>query len=185
MSHPLLLIPQNKRKVVFWSLFAATLAWMVIMQIVNAPLITADAPQGIISFELAGSLGKAKWMLISWDVRAQKFAAFGLGIDYVFMLLYSTTIALACIWSGEVLRAVRWPLSGIGISLAWGQWIAAALDAVENIALATILLGGLAHPWPELARWCALFKFALIFIGLVYTFFGLVARLAQRSHVFP
>jgi hypothetical protein len=184
MTHPLQSIPQEKRKAVFWSLLSATLIWMVIMQLVNAPLITADAPQGIISFELAGSFGKAKWILASWGVRAQMYAAFGLGIDYVFMLLYSTTIALGCIWSGEVLRSVGWPLSKLGVGLAWGQWAAAALDAVENIALAVILVGGLAHHWPELACWCALIKFALIFIGLVYAFFGLVARLSHRSHVF-
>jgi hypothetical protein len=185
MSHPLQSIPQEKRKVVFWSLFSATLAWMIIMQLVGAPLTTPAAPSGIVSFELAGNATQAKAILDSWDAKAQVYAAFGLGMDYVFMLLYSTTIALACIWAGEILRSVGWPLSKLGAGLAWGQWAAALFDAVENIALAVILLRGLASPWPELARWCALFKFALIFLGLVYAFFGLVARFSQRGKVFP
>lgn len=182
MHHPLESIPHSKRKPIFWSLFALTLAMMAILQVVNIPLITPAAPQGIISFELAGSYGTVKWMLASWDASAQKYLAFSLGLDYVFMLLYSTTIALACLWAGEALRANGWPLSRLGVGLAWGQWAAAGLDAVENIALAVILFGSLSfnHHWPELARLCALLKFGLIFLGLVYAFFGLAAYLSHR-----
>lgn len=181
MQHPLESIPHSKRKPLFWSLFAATLAWMAIMQITSLPLITDAAPQGIISFELAGSFGAVKWMLVSWDAQAKMFAALGLGLDYVFMLLYSTTIALACLWAGETLRLAGWPLARIGPGLAWGQWAAAALDAIENFALIMVLFGGLTFSrWPELARACALLKFGLIFAGLVYAFFGLAAYITRR-----
>ncbi len=180
MHHPLQSIPPSRRKALFWGMLVATLLWMALMQVVSAPLITPDAPQGIVSFELAGSLGKAKWILASWDAHARLYAAFGLGIDYIFMLLYSTTIGLACLWAGDVLHAMRWPLSGLGVGLAWGQWLAAALDALENVALAILLLQGLAHGWPELARLCAVLKFALIISGLVYAFGGLAAYLFQR-----
>jgi hypothetical protein len=180
MHHPLESISPKKRKTWFWSLFVATLAWMVIMQAVGAPLNTADAPQGIVSFELAGSIDNATQILSSWDPRVQKYAAIGLGLDYVFMLLYSTTIGLACLWAGDILRSNRWPVAGLGVGLAWGQWVAAGLDAVENISLAVIVLEGVAAPWPALARFCAVLKFGLIFLGLVYAFFGLVVHLTHR-----
>jgi hypothetical protein len=181
MQHPLESIPRSKRKRIFWSLLTATLGWMVMMQVVNSPLITPKAPQGIISLELAGSFGKVKWILAAWDVRAQKYAALGLGLDYVFMLLYSTTIAVACLWAGETLRAQRWPLGSLGTGLAWGQWAAAILDAVENIALIALLFGSLSFSrWPELASIYAWLKFSLIFLGLGYAFYGLMAYLFRK-----
>jgi hypothetical protein len=133
-------------------------------------------------------------ILASWDQRAQLSAAFSLGLDYVFMLAYSTTIGLACIWTADVLRRRSWPLAWVGAPLAWvgaplawvgaplawGQWLAAAFDATENIALVVILFGTVQAPWPEVARWCAIFKFSLIFLGLVYAFFGLVVSLVVK-----
>ena len=175
MHNPLDSIPQSKRKPVFWILFAATLAWMLLMQLVGMPLITSAAPSGIVTYELVGSLSGAQTILNTWDVQARLHAAFSLGIDYVFMLLYSTTIALGCLWSGQVLQKRGWPLGELATGIAWGQWAAAIFDALENIALIAILFGSLVSPWPEIARWCALLKFALIFIGLVYAFLGLIA----------
>ncbi len=126
MHHPLEFIPHSKRKPIFWSLFALTLAMMAILQVVNIPLITPAAPQGIISFELAGSYGTVKWMLASWDASAQKYLAFSLGLDYLFMLLYSTTIALACLWAGEALArqwlAVEPPGSWPGLGPMGSGW---------------------------------------------------------------
>jgi len=182
MRHPLESIPQSKRKPVFWSLFTATVIWMLLMQLVGLPLVNSAAPSGIVSYELAGSLAGARTILNSWDVQARMYAAFGLGIDYVFMLLYSTTIALGCLWSGQVLRGRGWPLSGLATGIAWGQWAAAIFDALENLALIVILFGNLVSPWPEVARWCALLKFTLIFLGLVYAFFGLIAYVVNFKH---
>jgi hypothetical protein len=46
------------------------------------------------------------------------------------------------------------------------------LDAVENIALTTMLLGLVAAPWPAIAFWCATFKFILIAISLLFAAYG-------------
>lgn len=179
MRHPLQNI-RHRRKEIFFALFGLTLLLMVIMNFVGAPLNTTQAPLGIISYELAGTVPGAGAILASWDQDAQLHAAFSLGLDYLFMVVYSTTIALACIWSGEVLQKNGWPLASTSVPLAWGQWLAALLDAVENLALALILFGALASPWPELAKWCALIKFILIFLGMVYAFYGLVSYLTAR-----
>lgn len=104
---------------------------MILLNIVGQPLITPAAPYGIVSFELAGNVTEASEMLSSWDSDARLHASFSLGFDYVWMLFYSTTIALVL-----------------------------------------ILFGSLAAPWPQVARWCAIFKFALIFAGMVYAFLG-------------
>lgn len=180
MKNPSEWIPTAQRKRAFWLLLAATLTVMVIMNLAGAPLTTPAAPLGIVSFEVAGSPAQAQAILESWNPTIQRYAAFGLGFDYVFMLAYASVIGLACLMAGESLRARGWPLASLGRNLSWGQWLAAILDAIENLGLTLVLLNNAASPWPEIARWCALSKFALLFLGLVYALFGLVAYLVER-----
>ena len=58
--------------------------------------------------------------------------------------------------------------------------LAAILDSIENMALTTLILGSVVSPWPEIARWCAILKFTLIFIGIVYVIYGGVVALVVR-----
>jgi hypothetical protein len=162
---------------VFWPALAATLLLMLILNLVGAPLETPAAPYGIISFELAGSPVQASTILDSWDPAAKVRAGFSLGLDYLFMLAYASALSLACLWAAAGLRSRRWPLGGLGLPLAAGQWLAALFDAAENIALALLLFGYPAGPLPQAARICALLKFGLIFLGMVYAFLGAAARL--------
>lgn len=180
MRHPFQSIPVNQRAKVFWPLLVVTLFLMVLLNVEGKPMVTPAAPLGIVSYELAGSVPKAQQILASWDQQAQLSAAFSLGLDYVFMLVYSAAIGLACIWTADALHRRGWPLASFGAPLAWGMWLAAALDAIENVALVVILFGTLQTPWPEIARVCAIFKFGLIFLGLVYAFFGLGVSLVVR-----
>lgn len=180
MQHPLESIASERRKKYFWPLLAATLVVMALMNAVGAPLVTSSAPYGIVSYELAGSVSAAEAILASWDQDARLGAAFSLGFDYLFMLVYSTTIALACVWAADVVRGRGWPLASLGRPLAWGQWLAACLDALENLALAVILFGSPVSPWPGIARWSAVLKFALIFLGMMYAFYGLTVSLLRR-----
>ena len=82
------------------------------------------------------------------------------------MPVYSTTIALACVWGAAVLSAGRWRI--LGLLLAWGLWLAAIFDAIENSALIVMLFGTVANPYPQMAYICAICKFSLIILGLVY-----------------
>jgi len=180
MNHPLQNIPENRVRGLFIVLLVVTLLIMVIMNMVGAPLMTHAAPSGIISYELAGSAVKSQSILDSWDESARQYAAFSLGLDYLFMLFYSTTIALGCVWSGRVLAARAITLSVIGVPLAWGQWMAAVFDAVENFGLTLILFGANGQIWAPVARWCAIIKFGLIFLGITYSFFGLAISFAVK-----
>lgn len=157
----------------FWLRLALTLALLAVMSLVGAPLNTPAAPAGIISFELAGTLERSQAMMDSWDARARMLAAFGLGFDYVFMLAYASLFALAVSLAGRALAAAGFPLAGAAVPLSRAQWLAAGLDALENIALAVLLLGAPAEPWPLIAAVCAGVKFGLLFLGLVYAFYGL------------
>jgi len=181
MKHPLMSAPFGNNKSIFWALFLFTLAVMFCMNLVGKPLMTTAAPYGIISYELAGSVEKAQLIIDSWDQDARQYAAFSLGFDYLFMVLYSTTIALACLWGGQVLQARNMPSIFMGILLAWGLWLAAILDGIENIALSLSLFNTPAAPWPQVAQITAMLKFLLIFLGLIFTFFALIVRYWKRA----
>jgi hypothetical protein len=176
MKHPFDAIhAKSQRRLLIW-LAVGSLAVMILLSLVNRPLVTSAAPQGIISFELAGSSGRATQILESWDERARLSAAFGLGFDYVFMLAYSTTLSLACLMAAGSLHANHPSFSSFGPYLAWAQWMAAIFDALENIALLLLLLSPPADPWPQTAQVCATLKFLLIFLGMVYAFLGLAVH---------
>ena len=130
MIHPLNIVPVNYRARLFASLFILTLAVMAALNILGEPLITEAAPAGIISYEFAANEKTAQSILDSWDDRAKIFAGFNLGLDYLFLILYASTIALAIILLADknLGRAVLF----LATALAWGQWLAAGLDAVEN-----------------------------------------------------
>ena len=177
MRHPFEALGADKRKPIFLSLTALTLVVMGVLNATGGPLKTPAAPQGIVSFELAGDGPSAQAILDCWDCQARAHAGFNLGFDFVFMLLYSSAIGLACVWVACVLPSRYRPLAAVGLTLAWGQWLAALLDVVENVALLVILLDSPVAPWPQVALWCAVPKFALVFLGLGYVALGAVVRL--------
>ena len=180
MIYPLHVIPKSQRPKYFWPLLLLTLLVMAILELVNSPLITTAAPQGIVSFELAGTPAGTENILASWDPNAQVHAGFSLGLDYLFMILYAATISLACLWAMDILHERDWPLAKAGSWIAWGIWLAAILDAIENIALVMIFFGSQSPFLPLVARACAVSKFGLIFIGLVFVLYGLAVRAVIR-----
>ena len=105
-------------------------------------------------------------VLQNWDELEKRWAAFSLGLDFLFLIVYSTLLSLLCIRTADDLK------SDLGIWIAWGQWFAALCDAVENISLVGILfdsqIGWLAIVSPT----AAFIKFLLMIIGLIYILFA-------------
>jgi len=188
MFHPLDFIPNNSRKPIFWALLAGTLVLYAVFGILDIPLRTSAAPNGIVSFELAGTPFQAQAIIDSWHEiayllssvegqpvpglvsRAYAFAVFGLGLDYLFMPVYATALAL-----GILLAAGRHPgwFAKFGAWLGWGAYAAALFDAVENYALARMLMmNQVWSPYPEVAAFSASVKFTLLSLGLVFALVG-------------
>jgi hypothetical protein len=179
--HPYQRIPRGRRLALFLPLLILTLALTAILQAVNAPLKTAAASQGIVSYEFGGTTAGAERILASWNGQAREHAGFSLGLDFLYMPSYAVTIGLACAWVAESLRRrARW-LGTAGVILAWGLIVAALLDATENVALTTMLFGAPAEPWPIIAFGCATVKFLLIACGLLYAVLGGVLALLPGS----
>ena len=169
MNHPLEFIPSANRRVIFLTFFVWAMVMTAVMQNVGTPLKTSAAPSGIVSFELARTATKAGEILASWNPTQTLYAAFGLGIDYLYMPSYALAIALAVLLT--MTRHKGWFVS-LGVWVGWGSLVAALFDATENFALWKILLGNVQSMWPMIAVVCATIKFALILLGLGYAILG-------------
>jgi hypothetical protein len=169
MTHPFRFIHDGARKPLFWSFLLAALILFAIFRPLDKPLITPAAPSGMVSFELAHTPANALAIIDSWDTRAQLYAAFGLGFDFLFLPVYALALSL-----GSLLAAGRHPgwFSYTGSFVCWGVILAASLDAVENIALWNSLLGTINSDGISVAYWCASFKFGLILMGILYGVVG-------------
>jgi len=166
INHPLARISAHSRPAVFAVLLIVTLIIMVILNLTGSPLRTNKAPAGIISYELAGNEETAASILNSWNNQAKVYAGFNLGIDYLWMIFYSTTIALGLVWVADAFN-LKGILSTALNLLAWGQWLAPLLDALENTALLIMLFNQPVSPWPLIAYWSAVLKFTLVILGIL------------------
>lgn len=177
LVHPFEWLTETGRKRALWLLLPLTSLVMFCLQRIGVTLVTQAAPYGIVSFELAGSLARAYEMRISWPPGSTFYAGLSLGLDYLYMPLYAASIALSCVLIAQ--QSVIW-LRTVGTLLAWGQFVAGALDAIENYALIKVLLGEQAALWPMLARSCAIPKFILVGLGLLFVLLVGLLRIGQR-----
>ena len=176
--HPFIWLSESRQKTVFWILFVVTVGVMICMQNTSTPLETDAAPLGIVSFELAGDLESAQKMIQSWGQEARIYAGLGLGLDYLYMVFYSCTIALGCVILSRTYTTELF--IRIGITLAGLQFCAALLDCVENYALINILFGSVNEIWPPIAKWCAIPKFVLVILGLLYVLITVILIMIKR-----
>jgi hypothetical protein len=175
MRHPLEFIPADARKPLFFTFLILTLTLLAIFQVLDKELPTDAAPNGILSFELAGNPETARAITDSWKhMRLWLGAASSLGIDYVFMPIYALALAFGSLLAMH--RHEGW-IRSLGAVAAYAGFAAATFDAVENYALLRVLLGEVQSSYPAIAAFCAILKFGLILFGALY---GLAAWLLPK-----
>jgi hypothetical protein len=187
MQHPLEFVAAQYRKPVFFTFLFLTLILFAIFRVLDQPLRTEAAPNGIVSFEMAGDPITAKSITDSWkqlslllsSVAGQPnpdvvntpyvFAAFGLGIDYLFMPLYAFTFAFGTLLATQ--KRQGW-LKSMGALAGYGVFVASLFDAAENYSLLQILLGEYQSNHPAIAAFCASIKFGLLIFGFLVLLTG-------------
>lgn len=179
MNNPLNSIPRGKKLTTFLWLLGATVVLSVVMRMIG------PFTPNIVDYEFANTAAKATGIISAWDAMGKLRACFNLGFDYLYMPVYSTTIVLACVMGAGVIAAKGW--RNLGMLLAWGLWLAAIFDAVENYALITMMLRGVSDPYPAISAFCATCKFGLIVLGLLYALVSLVVFLLKitRAKLVP
>jgi hypothetical protein len=146
-----------------WISLVLMLATLGALIAIDLHLRNPVSPNGIVSFELCAYSGSCRAIVEAWGPVGQVWAALSLGLDYLFMFLYSATLFL-----GLLLVAVHVPerLKTITLGAAWAVWVAGAADAAENYCLTQILVnpaaGGCA--WP--ASIFATIKFVVLGVTL-------------------
>jgi hypothetical protein len=115
----------------------------------------------------------AQSIVKSWDSNARLYAAFGLGLDYLFMPTYALALSLGILLTlngrtGWYYHLAAW--------LGWGTFVAVLFDAVENYALWKELTLGVFSPYVQIAALCATIKFILLIAGLLTIVIGNVIR---------
>jgi hypothetical protein len=192
MRHPLDFVPTDYRKRIFIPLLFLTLVLFGVFGVLDQPLRTPSAPSGIVSFELARTVDQATNIVTEWKRSTlplsatgqvnpdivnvtYAFAAFGLGLDYLFMPVYGFALAFGTLLAGNR-QGGRF--KSLGAVAGWGALAAMFFDAVENYALFQILLGWVMEPYPQIAFYCASLKFILLIFGLVV---GLVGWLVPKK----
>lgn len=196
MQHPLEFVSPNHRQRLFFLFLTFTLVIFAIFRVLDQPLRTSTSPSGIVSFELARTPQQAQAIINVWSGRTTTYsdgensnaftvppgepfvynavpmlsAAFGLGLDYLFMPLYALALAFGTLLASQ--KHMGWWFRSLGAAAGYGAFVAALFDAVENFSLWHVLLGAADSGHPALAAFCATVKFALLLLGLSYSLLG-------------
>jgi hypothetical protein len=156
---------------------ALSLITMAVLGTVDAGLRCPTAPLGIVSFEIAG--GGAADLLAGWTEAQRRDAMLVQGLDYLFLLLYSTAFAAGALLAGRRAAAKHPRLASLARPVAWAFTGSGLADLVENTPMTLMLRAGAASTtgaWITLAFASA--KFILLLIGIPYL---LVTAVAGRK----
>jgi hypothetical protein len=155
---------------------AATAGLLVPLAVLDRRMQSAGGP-GILPFELAGPDRSAD-ILRAWGVEGQRAARASLLLDFPFLVAYTV---LNVRLTGRARDALSgrggWMAGGLASTVAAAQVAAGACDAVENVALLSVVAHGGDARLAAVARSAALVKFAGLIVGWLY---GAVAVLGGR-----
>lgn len=152
----------------------------IVMKLIDNQLTSDLVPAGIISFQLAGSIERVVEVVSHWGPELQRLAAFHLGLDYLYLIIYSSFLLVV---ARQLLYRVLTDKYQLVNLLPYSAVVAGACDFLENI-FATILLVKL----PSLADsekssmiyavdwmyWLALLKLSLLFVCFIFIIYCLI-----------
>ena len=104
--NPFLNLSSKTGKIVLWIFALSTLLLFIAISVLDIPLKTAQAPNGIVSLELAGTFNKTQAILSSWNHQARLSAIQSLVVDYLFLISYSFFFDFL-IWKASVFHKNR------------------------------------------------------------------------------
>jgi hypothetical protein len=170
--------PSRKRLLIAVGL--ATVAFDLAVLLLDKRLEATGGPS-ILGLEFAGSEHQVGRIMSEWGEHGLHLARLSLWLDFGFMLSYGTFFSLAAFATRDLARE-----RGLRLLVRAGAVTpllapaAALFDAAENITW-LLLLGG--HGSALAARFgtmCAVAKFVLIALAILYAICGLIAWLRFR-----
>lgn len=158
---------------------ALSTALFIALLVMNQPLKTASAPQGMLSFQLAGTAQQAQAILASWQPNNVSLAQASLWVDFLFIAAYLAVLL-------QLTRRFSLDRPGVREKII-AKWVrllfivAGTSDVIENIAL----LNNFNPPDNSLSVAASMFSL-LKFTGLLLGLAGLIIiRAARRQPLTP
>jgi hypothetical protein len=182
-KYPFARIPEGAARRVSLGVGAAAVVGIASVLRVSGRALLGEGTRGaIVSLELAGSPERAARVMGAWESRGVIAVAIrNVWIDYIFLMVYATALALATGMASDVFerspRAAR-----IGVLLAWGALGAGVFDVIENVGLLHMLgaPGVVEAGWSWMTAGCAAMKFALVVGALLYSTGGALVWIGGR-----
>lgn len=164
---------------VFGISIVLTLGWIVFMSMAVKPFNSKQ----IVAFELAKTPEVATNIINEWkEQEVMANASRSIYLDFVFLILYSTSIALGCLVLSNF-TSDRF-LIQVGLWLSKIVVVAGFSDVIENLAMLRTLSGLMSVQTTTVAYWCAIIKFLILIISLLFIFccliFGGVKRVLTK-----
>ncbi|RYF53691.1 MAG: hypothetical protein EOO39_40415 [Cytophagaceae bacterium] len=151
----------------FWILLVATIGYALFMKQAVAPLSSNE----IVAYELVKTPEKANALLNQFGNEAKiSLVRQSLYLDFVFLVLYGSTLFVGCRYATELARQVGAQRTWVRLSygLAWLGIVALLADAAENVVLLRQLPPGIVTDTTTLLAWAmASLKFISILFGIV------------------
>lgn len=152
-------------------LLVLLLPTMLALGLIGSGLANPTTPDGIVSFEFCGFSGSCGAALEAWGASGQAIALRSLRLDFLFLLLYSATIAVGLLLvAGSVPPGMRRPTRIAALTCI----VMALADAAENLALLQILAGAPAATTGWLASLFAVVKFVILIATVAWLLFTTV-----------
>ncbi len=126
-------------------------------------LQSEQTPLGIVSFELANNFETAKHMMDTVGIKPMQFNT---GLDFVFIIAYTSFFLLCCKALMNNYRSSG--LKTIGLIFLELSVLVGVLDLVENIAMLITLGGYGSNLSVTISHWAAITKFSLAAFVAVY-----------------
>ena len=154
---------------------AAAVGYALLLRAQGEPLMQWLA-HGIVTLELPGTPERASQLVDTLGERGRTIAILQVQLDFVFLLLYPLAFSLSTALLAAHVGAVLGRACAV---MTRAIWLAAPLDAIENVSMLRMLAGHTATPWPQVATACAVLKFALVIAAVLLLIVG-VSRWGWR-----
>jgi hypothetical protein len=147
----------QKQTKLFWIATMITIGWIILMR--------PYTPKNIVAFELAKTIPAAEQILNDWGAAGIEKAAASIYLDFVFIILYCTSIMLGCRVSAQYAGIKK--LIGMAAFFAMAIWLAGLLDVVENLCMLKTLSAPTIST-TTIAFYAAAIKFTIVALSLVF-----------------
>lgn len=147
-----------------------TISWIILMR--------PYTPTNIVAFELAKTTVAAEQIINEWGTEGVQKATTSIYLDFVFILLYCTSIMLGCHVAAQYAGLKK--LISVASIFAIAICIAGLLDVVENLCmLKTLSAPSLSTT--AIAFYAAAIKFSIVGISLVFILASALTGLIKKN----